>query len=146
VSVRLIALTAVAIALLCASPAQAGPEDVAARISNEVMSPFCDGVTLHDCPSAEADELRRRIAAWARAGMPEDAILARLTREYDIERAAPDDPAAWLLPVLAGVGGVAAVTALAIRWTRRTPVKPAEPSPEDRARIEAELGAYRGGS
>jgi len=54
--VRLIAAVATCLILL-AAPAAAAPEDVANDISNEIMSPFCDGVTLHDCPSQEALDL-----------------------------------------------------------------------------------------
>jgi cytochrome c-type biogenesis protein CcmH/NrfF len=137
---------AIVIALLCATPALADPDDIAARISNEVMSPFCDGVTLHDCPSDEADELRREIAAWAEQGMSEDAIFERLEREYGVVRGSPDSPAAWLLPAVAALGGIAVVVGLARRWTRKPADEALPVSPDERARIDAELGAYRGGS
>jgi cytochrome c-type biogenesis protein CcmH/NrfF len=133
------------IGLLFASPALAGPEDVASRISNDVMSPFCDGVTLHDCPSAEADELRREIETWARSGMSERAILKRLEREYGVVRGAPDNAAAWLFPALAVLVGAVCVLVLSRRWAKRSHGTPARISPEERQRIDAELGAYRGG-
>lgn len=136
-------VVAAVIGLLFASPALAGPEDVAARISKEVMSPFCDGVTLHDCPSAEADELRREIASWARAGMSERAILDRLEREYGAVRGAPDNAFAWLLPGVAVLVGAVGVLVLARRWVR-PPGAPPRVSSEERERIDAELGAYRG--
>ena len=138
-------VVAAVIGLLFASPALAGPEDVASRISNEVMSPFCDGVTLHDCPSAEADELRREIATWARAGMSERAILDRLEREYGVVRGAPDNAVAWLLPGVAVLVGAVGVLVLARRWARRPPGPPPRVSSEERERIDAELGAYRSG-
>jgi cytochrome c-type biogenesis protein CcmH/NrfF len=137
-------VVAAVIGLLVASPAHAAPEDVAARISSEVMSPFCDGVTLHDCPSAEADELRREIATWARAGMSEQAILDRLEREYGVVRGTPDNAVAWVLPGLAALGGAVGVLLLARRWAKRGHRAPARVSAEDRRRIDAELGAYRG--
>jgi cytochrome c-type biogenesis protein CcmH/NrfF len=137
-------VVAAVIGLLVAAPAHAGPEDVASRISSEVMSPFCDGVTLHDCPSAEADELRREIATWARAGMSEQAILDRLEREYGVVRGTPDNAVAWILPGLAALGGAVGVLLLARRWAKRGPRAPARVSAEDRRRIDAELGAYRG--
>ena len=137
-------VVAAVIGLLVAAPAQAAPEDVASRISSEVMSPFCDGVTLHDCPSAEADELRREIATWARAGMSEQAILDRLEREYGVVRGTPDNAVAWILPGLAALGGAVGVLLLARRWAKRGPRAPARVSAEDRRRIDAELGAYRG--
>jgi cytochrome c-type biogenesis protein CcmH/NrfF len=138
-------VVAAVIGLLFTTPALAGPEDVASRISNEVMSPFCDGVTLHDCPSAEADELRRQIATWARAGMSEEAILDRLERDYGVVRGAPDTPVAWLLPAAVALGGAVVVLVLARRWAHRSPGTPARVSARERERIDAELGAYRGG-
>lgn len=137
-------VVAAVIGLLVASPAHAAPEDVASRISSEVMSPFCDGVTLHDCPSAEADELRREIATWARAGMSEQAILDRLEREYGVVRGTPDNAVAWVLPGLAALGGAVGVLLLARRWAKRGHRARARVSAEDRRRIDAELGAYRG--
>jgi cytochrome c-type biogenesis protein CcmH/NrfF len=146
VAARLAVWIALTAGLVTASPAWAAEhEDVAARISKEVISPFCDGVTLHDCPSTEADELRREIAAWARSGMSEREILARLEREYGAIRAVPDNPVAWLPPGGVVIAGMALVVVLARRWARRSPptLAPHGVASETRARIDAELGSYR---
>lgn len=148
--VLVLALTA-HLALL-QTPAYAGsPESLAADIAREVMSPYCPGVTVHDCPSDQAVELRDRIADWARAGMNREEILARLEAEYgESIRAAP--PArgagllAWLLPALAVATGAFVAWRAARRWTGGKPFpsgeapRPSpEPSLEDRARLEREL-------
>jgi cytochrome c-type biogenesis protein CcmH/NrfF len=115
--------TALAVALLLlAPPAAAGPEDVANDIASKVMSPFCPGVTLHDCPSAEAQDLRDRIERWARQGLSEDQILDSLEANYGVAiRSTP--PAgdggwvAWALPGTALALGLVLGWLLLRRWT-----------------------------
>ena len=146
---RAAALLALAVSLL-ASPAFAAPEDVANEVAQEVMSPYCPGVTLHDCPSSSAQEMREEITAWARAGMSKDEIMGRLEDEFGSSiRAVPRGGGgvfAWLLPALGLAGGAAAAVVFARRWSRRRPEPPtATPtaSPEAAARLSAELDRLR---
>jgi cytochrome c-type biogenesis protein CcmH/NrfF len=158
--------TALAVALLLlASPAAAGPEDVANDIASKVMSPFCPGVTLHDCPSAEAQDLRDRIERWARQGLSEDQILDSLEADYGVAiRSTP--PAgdggwlAWALPGTALVVGLVLGWLLLRRWTnaaarsrereeesmeraRKGAVGREELEDRDRRRLERELAMLR---
>ncbi len=141
--------------LLLAGPAAAaGPQDLANRIAHEVMSPFCPGVTLHDCPSKQAVELRTQIGEWAERGWSRERILDELEGEYGPSiRAVPEPEGggllAWVLPGLVLVA--AAVTAwwLARRWVSRG-ARPHGPEPaypaaslEERRRLDAELRAMR---
>jgi cytochrome c-type biogenesis protein CcmH len=146
-------VAAIALAVLLGAPAaQAEPDDLANDISNHIMSPFCDGVTLHDCPSDAAVDLRDRIESWARAGWSRDRIMAKLISEYGpaIRSTPPSQGAglvAWLLPALALAAGAGVAWMLLRRWTAR-PATGADggaprPSLEDRRRIEAELDALR---
>ncbi|MDQ3982661.1 MAG: cytochrome c-type biogenesis protein CcmH [Actinomycetota bacterium] len=131
--------------------AWAAPEDVANAVAQEVMSPYCPGVTLHDCPSSSAQEMRRQIAGWAEDGMTKEEIIDRLEDEFGPSiRAVPEADGAglfaWLLPGLAVAGGAVAAAVLARRWTRRAPatVTPAPPvSAEAGARLRAELDRLR---
>lgn len=130
--------------------AHAAPEDVANAVSQEVMSPYCPGVTLHDCPSSRAQDMRDEITAWARDGMTKDEIMARLEDEFGPSiRAVPSGGGglvAWLLPALALLLGGAGAFFLARRWSkRRPPAAPASPaaSPEAAARLNAELDRLR---
>jgi cytochrome c-type biogenesis protein CcmH/NrfF len=126
-------------------PAAAAPEDVATRVSQRIMSPFCDGVTLHDCPSQPADELRRDIADMARSGLTESEIIARLEAKFgDRILATPSSPLAWLLPAIVVVAGTGLVILLARRWAGLRPPPSPELDPAGRARVEAELNAFRG--
>jgi cytochrome c-type biogenesis protein CcmH/NrfF len=126
---------AVAVLVLLASPAAAGPEDLANEIAAKVMSPFCPGVTLHDCPSAEAAALVDRIEKWARQGRSEDEILGDLEAEYGvgIRSTPPIGDGGWFAWALPGAGlliGLVLGGLLLRRWTNR----PAEEDPRDEAR------------
>lgn len=146
--------------VLCAAPAQAAPEDVANRLSGEIMSPYCPGVTLHDCPSKEADALRERIRDWAAAGWSDDRIMNELVAQYgeSIRALPPADGGgitAWVIPGLVAIVGAGFAGVLARRWTRARERDRAdeelavrrelrEVTPEQRARLAAELAAQRG--
>jgi cytochrome c-type biogenesis protein CcmH len=147
------ALVAVAaIALVVASGARPPPAEVARDVSSNVMSPFCPGLTLHDCPSDAAVALRGRIEGWARAGMSEDRIMERLQSEYGSEiRAAPEGRGAgmlaWLLPGVALLAGSAVAWTAARRWARNRASDSTETaerlSESERMRLDAELAALR---
>lgn len=147
-------IAAVTIALFAGAPASAAPEDVANDISMHVMSPFCPGVTLHDCPTENASELRARIVAMVEDGFTRSQILAFIENEYGVStRATPDTSGAglvaWVLPGLALVGGAALAWRYARRWAR-VPERPDGYDPdvhitdEDRRRLDAELRRVRG--
>ncbi|MFP5351371.1 MAG: cytochrome c-type biogenesis protein CcmH [Actinomycetota bacterium] len=113
----------IALMTVTASPVAAAPEDVANRVSEQVMSPFCPGVTLHDCPSPQADALRERIRRWAAGGLGEERIMDRLVAEYGEEvRAVPPADgggiAAWVMPALVALVGLTTAGTLARRWTK----------------------------
>ncbi len=142
-------LCAAACVVVAAGPAWAGPQQVASSVASRVMSPFCPGVTLENCPSEEAVHLRARIERKARAGWSEARIMAWLRNEYG-PRIDAEPPAggigllAWLLPAAAVAGGLAVAGLLLSRWVRR-PGPPPEPpaAPGDRARLERELAEAR---
>lgn len=146
---------AIVAALSLAPVARAAPEDTANRISENIMSPFCPGVTLHDCPSPQADALRERIRDWAAGGLGEERIMERLVAEYGPEvRAIPPGDGggitAWIIPALVGLVGAGFAGVLAQRWTRARAKEREEEelearrrwrelTPEQRERLEAEL-------
>lgn len=145
-------LAALAIVLVATPSAGAtDPQDIANDISREMVSPYCPGITLHDCPSDNSLALRLRITGWAESGMDKDAIRLRLERDFGEDIwATPSTRGsglwAWLLPIAAGVAGLALVTLLAVRWTRKTDAEaPNEPeaTPEQRRRLDVELAALR---
>jgi cytochrome c-type biogenesis protein CcmH len=153
---RVTLLTLVCVVLAAPAVAQS-PEDLANDISRKVMSPFCPGVTLHDCPSQSALDMRDRIEGYARSGMSEAAIMERLEAEYgEAIRAEPSSEGAgivaWILPGIAALAGGALAVTLVRRWTARRPRPIAEEPPlvassaAERQRLDAELGRLRGES
>ena len=142
------ATVAMFLVALLAAPALAAPEDVANDVASTIMSPFCKGVTLHDCPSAAAADLRERIEAWADQGWSKDRIIDELESEYGSRiRATPETSGwgliAWLLPL--AILGLGLVTAwvLARRWITRPRPESAAITSHDHHRIEGELAALR---
>lgn len=138
----------IAVVVLAPGARAASPDDAAVDISRSVMSPFCPGVTLHDCPSAAAERLRRRIEQWLRAGTARNEVMARLEKEFGSSiRAAPPATGAglgaWLLPGLGVIAGAVLAAALARRWTATVPVKAAPLTDAERRRLDDELTALR---
>ena len=126
----------------------ASPEDVANDISEQVMSPYCPGVTLHDCPSDAAIALRERIADWAESGWSKTRIMDHLEAQWgDVIRATPPSKGmgvlAWVLPALAVLVGLVALVAVATKWSRRKVESSPPLSSNDRQRLEAELKQLR---
>jgi cytochrome c-type biogenesis protein CcmH/NrfF len=146
------ALLVALVFLVTAGPARAeSPSTVATAVSHNVMSPFCPGLTLHDCPSDAAAALRARIESWAREGRSRTEIMARLRAEYGPSIAASPEPrgrglVAWLVPVAAVLVGAAVVTAALRRWNEPAGALPRrrELSSDERARLDRELTRIRG--
>jgi cytochrome c-type biogenesis protein CcmH/NrfF len=142
---RVAALASV-IFVLWAVPAAAGPTDLANEIASEVMSPYCEGVTLHDCPSRAAADLRNQIEQWAQQGWSKARIIGELEERFgEGIHGSPrrsQGIAAWVLPVVALVVGVIALAIVVPRWTKR-PDDPVSVGPADHARVERELAALR---
>ncbi len=147
---RLAAIVGLLCFVLLPVTAHATPEDTANDIAQEIMSPYCTGVTLHDCPSAQASEMRDRIAGWAEDGWSKDRILAHLETQWgDGIRATPPTEGAgllaWLLPGLAVLGGAIGAAFAVRKWSKRRGSEPPPPplSGSDRSRLEKELSQLR---
>lgn len=134
----------------CAGDAE--PGEVASRVSQELMSPFCDGLTIHDCPSQQSEELRFEILEMAHRGMSDTAIVDELVSRYGERIRGVPEPAGtgllvWLLPGMVLAAGSAGAFVLSKRFSRRSSEAPEQlgpaPSVEERARLEAELAAAR---
>ena len=153
---RLAALSICLVALGATGAAAASPDEVATSISYQVMSPYCPGVTLHDCPSDKAIDLRRRIAGWSEAGWGRTRILDHLENEFGASiRAVPDPQTrsgllAWLLPAAGVLTGIGVFVLLLKRWTRApAPATAAGPASSidaaGKARVRDELERFKQG-
>lgn len=151
---RVITLGAVAwvIAIVGPTPALASPQDVANDVADEIMSPYCDGVTLHDCVSPAAAELRTRILRWAEAGWSKERIIDHLTSDdqwSDVIRAAPPTEGtgllAWIIPGVAVAAGLTGLVLVARAWSKRRSLQPPKPplSAADKSRLDQELAQLR---
>jgi cytochrome c-type biogenesis protein CcmH len=127
-----------------AAAAQAVSDPEVARkahgISSDVMSPYCPGRTLADCPSPNAAALREEVRELLAAGVPEQEVRSRLeTRFGDDIVGVPRSLLGWSLPVVAlvlGAGGV--IVALRRMSTRATPSS-AGVDPDLEAELDREL-------
>jgi cytochrome c-type biogenesis protein CcmH/NrfF len=149
-----IALVTAALYLIlgAASASAAEPQDLANDIADEVMSPFCPGVTLLECASSQSYELRDRILRWVEKGWGRERIMDRLEQQFGPGiRAAPPGRGsglvAWIVPGLAVAAALGVMALLVRRWGRvggsETEAHHPPISSEDRRRISAELDAAR---
>jgi len=95
---------------LPAVAADTEPEGWAYEVSHEIMSPFCPGRSLADCPSPQAESLRAWIVVQEATGRSRADVEAELLERYgDVIRAAPSAEgiglAAYVIPLAAFVGG-----------------------------------------
>lgn len=99
------------------TPAQ---HQTAQEIFLSVLSPFCPGRALNDCPSEQAAELKDHIRQELRGGKTEDAILAELYATYGenirgVPRVSGFGSAAWFVPLAFLLTGAAVI----FIWVRR---------------------------
>lgn len=57
-------------------------ERITQEISDNVMSPFCPGLTLSACPSPQAKDLKLEIKSWLEKGYSKEAVINQLTISY----------------------------------------------------------------
>ena len=143
-------LLALVLALLLAPAALAAePKTTLPDVEDEVMCVEC-GTALNVSTSPVADREREFIRRRIAEGKSKPEIKAALVEEYGPKvLAVPEgggfDVAAWLVPGLLSLIALLGVGVAALRWRGRRE-EPAEDGPEldpeDRRRLDAELGAF----
>ena len=142
-------------------------ENTFQRLQTSIMSPYCQGLTLADCPTSGAVAMRQRIHTWLEEGRSSEWIVNELAGEYgEWIRSAPRFAGfgllAWLAPGVALILGGVWVGGYMRRNTKPRPDVQASPSEqagtsaqpqadtEDEARlreieerVEAELDAWQ---
>jgi cytochrome c-type biogenesis protein CcmH/NrfF len=144
---RLAAL--LAFALLLGAGAVWAEKPWSEQLAHELMSPYCPGRSLTECPSPQATELRLWIQAQERSGIPREQVEARLFEQFgDQLRHGPRAEGwglwAYLVPAAALAAGAALVFVFLRRQGRPAPAAPeAAPArdPELERRLDEELGA-----
>ncbi len=87
-------------------------ESNAQSIFTSVMSPYCPGKLLSDCPSAKASELKKTIREELSKGLSKEEVITKLNDDYGEEtlKAVPDSSGfgilAWLVPILFLISGL----------------------------------------
>lgn len=113
------------------------------QISKEVMSPYCPGRALSDCPSPQAAELRQWIVEQENAGVPRSEVEQELFRVFGDQllqapRAEGMGLLAYLIPALVFAAGGALVVfflrrqraSLGVAETAPSPTAPRDPDLE----------------
>jgi len=93
---------------------------VAGELVDQVMSPFCPGKVLSDCPSPQAAEWRVDVHRWAEEGASESEIVERLQARvpgFDLARRAPPE-STGMLPI-----GAFVAASLFLLWAARRLVR-----------------------
>jgi cytochrome c-type biogenesis protein CcmH/NrfF len=137
---------ALALALSAAAApatAQDDPEVALARqaheLSRELMSPYCPGRTLADCPSPDAGAVRDEIRAALRGGEPVDSVRARIESRFGAQViGVPTTPLGWAIPIVVLAAGALALGFALRRVVSQTRVEPRIAS-DVAARLEQEL-------
>ncbi len=114
------------------------PDGWSYRLAHEIMSPWCPGLSLSDCPSTPAAELRVWIIEQERHGRTRSETEALLLESYgDTLRQTPEPQGAGLLayaiPALALLLGGVAVAILFHRAGRSAQALPVPSDPQDSA-------------
>lgn len=141
-------LLSLAACLLLASAGAAQTEDTsptersrrALALAGDLMSPFCPGRTLADCPSPDAAVWREDIRTWMNAGVPDSEIRARLQArmpEQDLS-ALPGGPLGWMVPILILVAGLGILYAALRRVTAASGEPELDPELEEKLLNELE--------
>ena len=145
---RVRAALVLAAALGAASAAAA--EGYARDLERELMSPYCPGRSLIECPSPAATELRLWIQAQEEAGVPRTAVEERLFAQFgDTLRHGPRPEGFGLWAYLVPGGALLAGGVVALSWLRRAARAAPAPVPAGGAldpELERELERELGGS
>jgi len=109
------------------------------ELSRELMSPYCPGRTLADCPSPDAGAVRDEIREALRGGESVDSIRSRIESRFGAQViGVPTTLLGWLLPIVALAAG-ALVLVLALRRAVSRDGALPRVSSEVAARLEQEL-------
>lgn len=141
-------IDSVAQAPLARYPVASGQDiTVADKLFDELLSPFCPGLTLKNCPSPAADSLRRSIRANLDQGASIGDVKAALVDAYG-ETILGAPPATgfnivlWVLPWVSVAVAGAGLAFLILRKRRRErPAIPGAPLPAATSDEERRLAA-----
>ena len=144
------ALTLVSLAGV--APRAAASEGWAYQMANELMSPYCPGRSVADCPSPQAQTLRMWLIVQEASGRPRAEVEAELISRYGetilgAPRAKGFGLTAYVIPVVVVAAGAALLLWFLRRQTRPAatpkPVAPSAPLDPELERLVDERLAER---
>ncbi len=112
------------------------------QVYQQVLSPFCPGRSLNDCPSSKAHDLKLEMRQRLEQGVAPEVVVEDVVRRFGEQyRAVPQNAGfgklVWLVPLAFLIGG--AVLALLLARGRRTEVSSGKISDDLKKEIETEL-------
>lgn len=117
------------------------------RLATDLMSPYCPGRTLADCPSPDAAALRSELRALLDGGVPEQEVRAQLEQRFGgAISGVPRTRLGWVLPGIAlvlGALGLAIALHRLLRAPRGGAAQPPVSDPELEAQLDAEIERLR---
>jgi cytochrome c-type biogenesis protein CcmH/NrfF len=109
-------------------------------IASDVMSPYCPGRTLADCPSPNAAALREEVRELLGEGVPEAEVRERLDARFGDEIVgAPRSVWGWSFPAAVLALGVVALVVALRRLSAAATDAPVTVDPEVEAELERDL-------
>ena len=110
---------------VAAAEGSADPGGFGHALAREIMSPFCPGRALSDCPSPQAQSLRAWILVQAAAGRSREEVEAELLERYGEQilaapRARGFGLTAYAIPIGVFLAGGALVGIFLRRQTRQS--------------------------
>ena len=113
----------------------------AQRIFSELMSPYCPGLMLADCPSPDAFDLRAEIRARLTAGETPTEVKADLYARFGESIRATPEPREWGLLLWTAPLVVLAASFGGLAWylAHRRPVREPEGPPAADRELEERL-------
>lgn len=132
--------------------AMRGPDPDAVPAADEVarriLSPYCPGLLLAECPTRQSAELRTRVAERVEAGWTNRMIDGWLVSDFgEGILGRPREPVAWAAPFAALLAGGGVVAYALRRSTRADEASSETPLPAaDLERLRADLDRFSRGT
>ena len=118
------------------------------EVASRMMSPFCPGLTLEECPSDQATRVRGEIDEMVSRGATNREIDRWIVANFgEVALARPGPSLAWVVPPLVAVAGAAVVVVGLRRVARKTQRgRPVELTEEEETLFERDFATFRRGS